>query len=348
MKPLLDRQPMLRSRDIEETRAYLAGKAIGLAVEGPARSRAPLDVRLNGIFLAHLWIGYLAYGAAATIRISPLSRVVCDPPGGGPGAASPAGDPWSRGDYWLQFPLHGRLEAVIAGSSIECDPRRAVVYSSVDEHLLRVDAGHARLSLSIRGDAMRDHLAALLGDAPAARLQFATALDLDGGHGRSLVRFVRFAVTEFDREGPLWSPLVAAQFEQYLMTGLLLSQPNNYTRLLRVRERPIAPRDVRRALDYIRENLAEPIALADLVAVSGVAGRTLIKHFADFNGVSPMRYVRNLRLERVRDELAIGAAESVTHAALRWGFGHAGRFSVEYRRRFGESPSVTLARANRR
>lgn len=333
---------MLRSRDIEETRAFLAARGIGLNLDGSARSRVPLDARLNGVFLPRLWIGYLEYGAAATIRLSPRSRVWVD--GTPSGAVSSSADSWSRGDYWLQFPLHGRLEAVIAGSSIECDPRCGVVYSPIDEHLLRVDARHARLSLSIRGDAMRDHLAALLGDAPGAHLEFAPALRLDEGQGRSLVRFVRFAVTEFDRGGLLWSPIVTDQFEQFVLTGLLLSQPNNYTRLLRLRERPIAPRDVRRAIDYIHENLAEPITLADLVAVSGVAGRTLMKHFADFNGVAPMRYIRNLRLQRVRDELATGAADQVTSVALRWGFGHAGRFAIEYRRRFGESPSATLAR----
>jgi hypothetical protein len=30
---------------------------------------------------------------------------------------------------------------------------------------------------------------------------------------------------------------------------------------------------------------------------------------------------------------------------MRWGFTHMGRFSVEYRLRFGESPSQTLSRA---
>ena len=57
-----------------------------------------------------------------------------------------------------------------------------------------------------------------------------------------------------------------------------------------------------------------------------------------------MRYARNLRMQRVREMLENGQAREVTEAALRWGFAHAGRFSIAYRRRFGESPSVTLAR----
>ena len=116
---------------------------------------------------------------------------------------------------------------------------------------------------------------------------------------------------------------------------------------LRGRSPAIAPRDVRRVTEYIHANLAQPITHADLVGVSGIAGRTLLKHFRDVHGVSPMRYVRNLRMERVRDELAAGSLHSVGAVALSWGFEHAGRFSVEYRGRFGESPSATLARGRR-
>jgi AraC-like DNA-binding protein len=133
-----------------------------------------------------------------------------------------------------------------------------------------------------------------------------------------------------------------------MMTALLLSQPHNYTRVLRLRERPIAPRDVRRVIDYIHENLAEAITLADLVAVSGVAGCTLLKHFREFKGVSPMRYIRNLRLARVRDELTGTDARHVLEVATHWGFTHAGRFAVEYRQRFGERPSATLESRRRR
>ena len=40
------------------------------------------------------------------------------------------------------------------------------------------------------------------------------------------------------------------------------------------------------------------------VAASGVPGRTLIQHFRDFKGTSPMRYLRNARYERVREPLS--------------------------------------------
>jgi AraC-like DNA-binding protein len=58
-----------------------------------------------------------------------------------------------------------------------------------------------------------------------------------------------------------------------------------------------------------------------------------------------MRYMRNARLGRVREALLRSdAAGTVTEIAMMWGFRHLGRFSVEYKRHFGESPSETHAR----
>ncbi|MBV8335733.1 MAG: AraC family transcriptional regulator, partial [Alphaproteobacteria bacterium] len=108
-------------------------------------------------------------------------------------------------------------------------------------------------------------------------------------------------------------------------------------------ERPIIPRDVKRAIDYIEANLDVAIGLPEIVAASGVPGRTLIQHFRDFKGTSPMRYLRSARYKKVREALCRAEPEeSITEIAASWGFGHMGRFSVEYRKRFGESPSQTL------
>jgi transcriptional regulator GlxA family with amidase domain len=58
-----------------------------------------------------------------------------------------------------------------------------------------------------------------------------------------------------------------------------------------------------------------------------------------------MASVRQARLRRVRELLTDGSAASVTDAALRCGVTHLGRFSLDYRAAFGESPSETLQRS---
>jgi transcriptional regulator GlxA family with amidase domain len=166
---------------------------------------------------------------------------------------------------------------------------------------------------------------------------------LQQGPGQSLVRFAHLAIAELEwPESVLVEPMTARSFREFITTALLLHQPHNYSERLRRLERPVAPRDVKRAIDYIAANLDTPMGLPEIVDAAGVPGRTLIQHFRDFKGISPMRYLRAARLEKVREALRWAEPEeSITQVAGEWGFTHMGRFSVEYRKRFGESPSQT-------
>jgi AraC-like DNA-binding protein len=99
--------------------------------------------------------------------------------------------------------------------------------------------------------------------------------------------------------------------------------------------------------DWIDAHLHQPITLGRLCEVAGVGGRCLQKTFLERRGSTPIQYVINRRLEVVRTRLleAAGAVD-VTSVAMACGFNHMGRFSVMYRRRFGETPSTTLKRSS--
>jgi TolB-like protein len=108
------------------------------------------------------------------------------------------------------------------------------------------------------------------------------------------------------------------------------------------------PHDVKRAIEFMRRSACEPVSMVKLVRHCGVAERTLNKHFHAFLQLSPMQYLRRLRLAATREFLLAGdPAVTVTEAAKRYCFNHVGRFAYEYRLRFGESPSATLRRARR-
>jgi transcriptional regulator GlxA family with amidase domain len=62
-----------------------------------------------------------------------------------------------------------------------------------------------------------------------------------------------------------------------------------------------------------------------------------------------MRYLREIRLDEVRKALLQAEREEgVAAIAMRWGFDHMGRFSSDYRKRYGESPSQTLRNPRKR
>ena len=107
---------------------------------------------------------------------------------------------------------------------------------------------------------------------------------------------------------------------------------------------PSSRQVVERVDAWIRANVAQPMSLDELRTVAGVSARTLQKACLARWGQNPMELIASRRLERARSLLSSGQAPTVTTAALRSGFSHLGRFSVVYKRTFGEAPSETLAR----
>src|SRR5882724_247092 len=107
----------------------------------------------------------------------------------------------------------------------------------------------------------------------------------------------------------------------------------------------LLPRGVRRALDAMRENVARDWSVIDLAQAAGVSSRSLQRQFRACLGKSPAVALRDIRLDCARRALLQCLPDiRVMDVALRCGFQHFGRFSVAYRRRFGETPSGTLKR----
>jgi AraC-like DNA-binding protein len=106
------------------------------------------------------------------------------------------------------------------------------------------------------------------------------------------------------------------------------------------------PQHVKRALGYLRANMAEKVTLAVLAAACGISQRALLTQFERFLGVSPIAHLLRMRLTAARAQLqqSDGTA-SISEIASRCGLTHLGRFATEYRRTFGELPSATLRRA---
>ena len=95
---------------------------------------------------------------------------------------------------------------------------------------------------------------------------------------------------------------------------------------------------------FMRENIKHPISLTDLCQNIGQSQRSLYYAFQEAYGLSPIQYLKFLRLNCIRRVLksADPKAKTVTEIAIDWGFWHMGQFSTDYRIMFGESPSTTL------
>jgi AraC family ethanolamine operon transcriptional activator len=102
---------------------------------------------------------------------------------------------------------------------------------------------------------------------------------------------------------------------------------------------------VRRAIELC-EAASQPIGVSDLAAACNVSKRVLELGFRETLQTTPSRFIRLSRMNRVRKDLRTSdrASDSVTNIAIRRGVTELGRFAVEYKSLFGESPSATLRR----
>lgn len=107
----------------------------------------------------------------------------------------------------------------------------------------------------------------------------------------------------------------------------------------------LAPVHVRRAEEFMREHAQDAPTLSEIASVVNVSVRSLNRAFAEFRGYTPMTFLRAERLQGVRASLITAdSAHTVAAIAATWGYSNFGLFAVNYKRRFGESPSQTLHR----
>jgi AraC-like DNA-binding protein len=115
----------------------------------------------------------------------------------------------------------------------------------------------------------------------------------------------------------------------------------------RANRRSRRPSAVECACNFIGSRLRKPIGLDDLCGHCGVGVRTLEYGFRQFYDATPIGFIKSLRLTRTHRTLArvCTPAISISEIARSMGFTHMGQYAQDYRLLFGESPTMTLQRA---
>lgn len=103
---------------------------------------------------------------------------------------------------------------------------------------------------------------------------------------------------------------------------------------------------VEKAREYILSNKHLPPTILEICLELRISRRTLHYAFQKVLSVSPVAFLRYVRLHGARQELlaAQHGRVLVSEIAARWGFWHTGMFAIYYKSLFGESPSVTMRR----
>lgn len=106
-------------------------------------------------------------------------------------------------------------------------------------------------------------------------------------------------------------------------------------------------RAIKLVLDYMDNTPLAEVTASELCTLADCSQRWLEQSFKKRFGVSPMAYVKCLRLARLRrDLLRTSDDEGVTvnDLASTYGFWHMGQLAADYRKVYHELPSATLKR----
>lgn len=308
---------LIATRDLEEAHERITEVYIPHGLK--SRDGKPLDFKLRYLASDRLTIGHLRYGADAELLVPPMLEC-----------------------YHLNLTIHGETMVSQRGVHAATEAGRSgVVFSPTDPFTVRWSPDAIQYAIKIPRGSLEGQLGAMVGRPVVKPINFDLAFDLTSPTGQSLLAAVQHLRTELSRHGGMAEyPLVRAQLESYVLSQMLLVIPSDFHQLIRATTDLVRRRHVRVAMDFMEEHAAEPITSTDVANAACVSIRALQAGFHDEVGMSPMAYLRNLRLDKAHAELLASPADvSVSAVASRWGFMHLGRFAEQYRRKFGMLPS---------
>ena len=250
--------------------------------------------------------------------------------------------------FAVHMPTHLDAEVVVGGRRHQASTYYPLVTNPGDTFVQHLGADCPQLIVRIERTAMERQLSRLLGASLDHEIRFEPVADLTSDEAARWHSALQVLSSELISPTSLIGQGIgAAPVEELLISTLLYLQPSTFYAQLRElhlhRERTV----VHRAVDYIEQHLSEPIRLADLSAYARASVRSIQAGFREDLGTTPISYIRDRRLDKVRGTLMDAVPSdglTVSAVASRWGFNNPGTFAVYYRERFGEPPSRTLRR----
>jgi AraC-like DNA-binding protein len=250
--------------------------------------------------------------------------------------------------YHVNIPISGHIESEHRGVHATADSDFATVYQpdvqtalpywSAQTHLLCV-----KFDRSVVDDALRD----ALGNTTTKQIDFGHTMQIHSGNGRAWAQMVMMLNDQVSRaDSFLREPLVGAPFVDSLVRGLLVVADHPYHSAVVKPFRTARSRLVDAAVEIIEADADLPLTVSSIAARSRGSVRSLQLGFRREMEMTPMAYLREVRLRRAHRALVESDASVATVAAIahRWGFTNLGRFAETHAARYGEPPGVTLRR----
>jgi AraC-like DNA-binding protein len=249
--------------------------------------------------------------------------------------------------YRINVVRSGYLESTYRGTSLRAGPGAVGVYQPDGHAVARWAAGSRMLAIKIDRWAVDDALSDALGRQVSSQPDFMPTMPTNAAPTRSWINMLAlFKDQIFRPDSLLHQPLVGLPFVDSLVRGFLYAADHSHRNAVLADQGQAPPRNVRAAIDIIEEEAHLPTTVSTLAARTHVSVRALQQGFSTHLGMSPMEYLRKVRLRRAHQTLLESDPSTVTVASIayRWGFTNLGRFAASHAQRYGEPPSATLRR----
>ncbi|MBM6591409.1 helix-turn-helix domain-containing protein [Brevibacterium sp. RIT 803] len=321
-----------RSPDLDLSPRRLRGQSPEEAREVGTELYYPHQLRIRGIGsrfemratatkVGPLSIGTLKYTAPVTVETGPYEDA-----------------------YQVNIALNGSFRTSAGSNAIVANRSRCAVYRpDVDTAFSGWDSPCTMFTVKIERSAFERITAQYLGTQVCSPIDFELPMTIDRGDGAAWMQAVRLLLTLPQREDT--GPLLIDHLVEETVVGLLWTGEHS----LRPQLHGTSPASVsafRRGVDLIHAIPEEALTLESLARYAGVSGRSLQLSFRRELDLSPMKYLKTVRLDRVAEALRESSPcdSSVSEVARRFGFTHLGRFAADYAQRHREKPSETRRR----
>lgn len=251
--------------------------------------------------------------------------------------------------YYIQLVQKGVLTLESNGGAVTVNSKSVAVINPFHKVNLYHSEDCCKIIVRIHREVMERELMNLCGRSVGAPIEFSTSVSKDEPRVTSLIRVINHLCLEVDDPFSGYrTPQFANHMEGLLAASMLVGVPHSYSNEINRLGDSEGPAYLRRAERYIETHLAEDISLYDLVSASGASMRTLYKAFNTYRNLTPMGYVKRIRLELARRKLEGHRASlrTVADVAMAVGMPHLGNFAADYKRLYGELPSETLRKSS--
>lgn len=239
----------------------------------------------------------------------------------------------------------GRKVATFPGGELIYDANHYLVLtggSQMEGHVVEAspDVPYLALCLTLAPEAVARTLLALSDAAPTAEPARAVApgmpafvSPLDGPVASGIVRLLHAL------EDPLERRVLAPLILDELVFRLLRSDAAAFVRGA-VRE---GDASIQEAMRYMRENATRALSVEQVARHVGMSGSHFAHRFSAVARVSPMRFLKQLRLDAAR-ELMLGQSVRAGDAAARVGYESSSHFTRDFKQAFGAAPAQYVQR----